>query len=233
MSKIPQGEWNAIAARYAQGESISRIAQSYGCTPPAIHYILKRNKTRTVQKSERPLNGRPELIPTSTGDKLQTPFASATSRSAELRREEYGGFRPAPSEVGSPPAPTNQQQASRDPGLASPMRPTQAEQRSPPSPQPQPGHPQTPGRASALAAGLDHELHGRAEAAIEAFRSSFAAALTESSSSARLRLREAASDLMRVAARTTIVLDRLSANVERASMRVPNHLRSTQTGEYP
>ena len=48
MSKIPQGEWNAIAARYAQGESISRIAQSYGCTPPAIHYILKRNKQRAA-----------------------------------------------------------------------------------------------------------------------------------------------------------------------------------------
>jgi hypothetical protein len=37
MSKIPQGEWNAIAARYARGEPISRIAQSYSCTPPAIH----------------------------------------------------------------------------------------------------------------------------------------------------------------------------------------------------
>ncbi len=33
MSKIPQGEWNAIAARYESGESISKIARSYGCTP--------------------------------------------------------------------------------------------------------------------------------------------------------------------------------------------------------
>ena len=46
MSKIPQGEWNAIAARYESGESISKIARSYGCTPPAIHYILKRNGQR-------------------------------------------------------------------------------------------------------------------------------------------------------------------------------------------
>jgi hypothetical protein len=230
MSKIPQGEWTAIAARYAQGESITRIAQSYGCTPPAIHYILKRNKTRTVQKSERPLNGRPELIPTSTGDKLQTTFVSVTSRSAELRREEHGGFRPTPSEVGSPPAPTNQQQTSRDSGLAAPMRPMQGEQRSSSSLQPQPSHPR---HASALAAGLDHDLHGRAEAVIEAFRSSFEAALTENSPGARLHLRQAASDLMRVAARITIVLDRLSANVERASVKVRDHLRSTQTGEYP
>ena len=40
MSKIPQGEWSAIAARHAQGESLSAIARSYGCTPPAIHYVL-------------------------------------------------------------------------------------------------------------------------------------------------------------------------------------------------
>ena len=46
MSKIPQGEWTAIAARYQNGESISKIARSYGCTPPAIHYILKRNGQR-------------------------------------------------------------------------------------------------------------------------------------------------------------------------------------------
>jgi hypothetical protein len=52
MSKIPQGEWSAIAARYANGESISKIAQTYGCTPPAIHYILKRN----ILKRSKPSN---------------------------------------------------------------------------------------------------------------------------------------------------------------------------------
>src|SRR5690349_22062192 len=60
MSKIPQGEWNAIAARYAKGESITRIAQSYGCTPPAIHYILKRNKLRPATNPEYRVNGKPE-----------------------------------------------------------------------------------------------------------------------------------------------------------------------------
>ena len=54
MSKIPQGEWNAIAARYAQGESISAIARTYGCTPPAIHYILKNNRRRTGEGGEQP-----------------------------------------------------------------------------------------------------------------------------------------------------------------------------------
>ena len=63
---------------------------------------------------------------------------------------------------------------------------------------------------------MDSELHDRAEAAIEAFRSSFDAALAECSPRERARLREAASNLMRVAARTTIVLDRLNALSERS-----------------
>src|SRR5271166_6837385 len=61
MSKIPQGEWSAIAARYAKGESVTRIAQSYGCTPPAIHYILKRNKLRPAHNHELRVNGKPDL----------------------------------------------------------------------------------------------------------------------------------------------------------------------------
>jgi hypothetical protein len=44
----------------------------------------------------------------------------------------------------------------------------------------------------------------------------FDAALAEGSPHERARLREAASNLMRVAARTTIVLDRLSALSERS-----------------
>ena len=74
----------------------------------------------------------------------------------------------------------------------------------------------TIGRAATGSDGLDTELHDRAEAAIEAFRSSFDAALAEGSPGDRARLREAASNLMRVAARTTIVLDRLNALSERS-----------------
>src|SRR5215471_18272228 len=91
MSKIPHGEWDAIAARYAQGESISRIAQIYGCTPPAIHYILKRNRQRMQQDSGRPLNGRPGSAPT-TSETLRAPVAPAPSPVAEPRREQAGRF---------------------------------------------------------------------------------------------------------------------------------------------
>jgi len=71
----------------------------------------------------------------------------------------------------------------------------------------------------AVTDGLDSELHQRAEAAIETFRSCFDAVLAEASPQQRARLRQAASDLMRVAARTTIVLDRLNAVGERAAAR--------------
>ena len=82
------------------------------------------------------------------------------------------------------------------------------------------------GRATLGSDGLDIELHDRAEAAIEAFRSSFDAALAEGSPRERARLREAASNLMRVAARTTIVLDRLNALSERSGFdRGPNNGR--------
>src|SRR5262249_33498059 len=84
MSKNPQSEWDAIAARYAQGESISRIAQSYGCTPPAIHYILKRSKQRTAPNTQQLLQAAPQEPPTFThrpapisgGQGLSRPFAS-------------------------------------------------------------------------------------------------------------------------------------------------------------
>src|SRR5262249_1859330 len=93
MSKIPQGEWNAIAARYAKGESISRIAQSYGCTPPAIHYILKRIRHRTAQRTEQPpLNGPPGSPATrsrrSANTSANRPPAPKFPSSPNPRRDE-------------------------------------------------------------------------------------------------------------------------------------------------
>jgi hypothetical protein len=192
MSKIPQGEWSAIAARYAKGESISRIAQTYGCTPPAIHYILKQGKLRAAQNPERRLNG--------------TPVGECG--------EENGIARLVPGEVRPADRAPVELRPAHEP--ATPM--TGERSQAVPAQR-------AAGGASALTAGLDRELHGRAEAAIAAFRSSFDAALAEGSPGVRQRLRQAASDLMRVAARTTIVLDRLNANAERGPVRMPDHLK--------
>src|SRR5205823_827437 len=95
MSKIPQGEWSAIAARHAKGESISRIAQSYGCTPPAIHYILKRNRHRAAQNPEPMLNAPPSREPAeesinpeisrSPGPQPATPSELQAGRDRDIR----------------------------------------------------------------------------------------------------------------------------------------------------
>jgi hypothetical protein len=199
MSKIPQGEWSAIAARYAQGESISAIARTYRCTPPAIHYILKRNERLPVRKAE-------------------APAEPVIARSREPQREVSG---PPQSFNGESGVSANQSNGSasgngREPALPA-TGPTRSEQCPTAELQRHLGSSRVVGRASASNDGLDDELHDRAEAAIETFRSCFDAALVEGSPQQRERLRQAASDLMRVAARTTIVLDRLSALGERAT----------------
>jgi hypothetical protein len=213
MSKIPQGEWNAIAARYAHGESITGIAQSYGCTPPAIHYILKRNRQRAASNIEQPLNGRSAMPKPLMRETAQEPAAAENPRSTQPRSDRPRYPHPLPADRSAPRAQAVEPTTGRE------IRPPQpAGERNQPTGVPRQFDPESIGRGSALTAGLNRELHGHAEAAIEAFRSSFDAALAEGSPSVRQQLRQAASDLMRVAARTTIVLDRLSASAERASV---------------
>ena len=40
--KIDHSAWPAIVARHSGGETLASIARSYGCTPPAIGYIVRR-----------------------------------------------------------------------------------------------------------------------------------------------------------------------------------------------
>jgi transposase-like protein len=207
MSKIPQGEWNAIAARHAQGESLSAIARSYGCTPPAIHYVLKRNGRQPVEKVEQPAQAaasrpnEPDREAPPQTLRSNGEIKLSLNRANEPAHE--GSREPATLPIGLTPS-------EQRPTLIEQPRVTELQQHRAPPP--------TAGRALAGTDGLDSELHDRAEAAIETFRSCFDAALAEGSPHDRARLRQAASDLMRVAARTTIVLDRLNALSERAAV---------------
>jgi hypothetical protein len=212
MSKIPQGEWNAIAARYSKGESISAIARTYGCTPPAIHYILKNNRRRTGLRADHPMVEARQPSPT-IGETVRELEASVPPGASEPNRVAHAP--PGSAKSQDPPA-TGQVITA---GWARREQPVLAAA-PPPHEQHRPFVPLQPargvGRASAGTEGLDSELHDRAEAAIETFRSCFDAALAVGSPRERARLREAASNLMRVAARTTMVLDRLNALGERS-----------------
>jgi transposase-like protein len=221
MSKIPQGEWSAIAARHAQGESLSAIARSYGCTPPAIHYVLKRNGRQPAEKVEQLAEAAASRPNEPDREAPPQTLRSNGELTLSLNRtnEPAGGGSREPATLPIGRTRTEQRPAPIEP------RPAPIEQRSAPIEQPRVTElqqhrapPPTAGRTLAVTDGLDSELHDRAEAAIETFRSCFDAALAEGSPHDRARLRQAASDLMRVAARTTIVLDRLNALSERATV---------------
>ncbi len=46
--KIPQQDWPSIIARYEAGETLSSIARTYDCSPPAISYIVSRSRARSA-----------------------------------------------------------------------------------------------------------------------------------------------------------------------------------------
>jgi hypothetical protein len=52
--KIARSEWSKIVARYQAGDSIAQLGRDYGCTAPAIRYIIKRNGAfRAAEGGER------------------------------------------------------------------------------------------------------------------------------------------------------------------------------------
>lgn len=51
--KIPHSEWPKIVARYNGGETIASIGRAYGCTAPAIRYIVKRSGTLKGEAGRR------------------------------------------------------------------------------------------------------------------------------------------------------------------------------------
>ena len=85
--KIPHGEWAKILARYRGGETIARIGRDYGCTPPAIRYIIKRSggvlkgtivdERRTSRSSDSVEVGGTRNSPSSEAASLLPPIAPA------------------------------------------------------------------------------------------------------------------------------------------------------------
>jgi hypothetical protein len=68
--KIPQSDWPLIMARYEAGETLSSIARTYDCSPPAISYVVSRSRARQAGgETPRPAAaGEPQLIKTAAGN---------------------------------------------------------------------------------------------------------------------------------------------------------------------
>jgi hypothetical protein len=52
--KIPQHDWPSIIKRYEDGETLSSIARTYDCSPPAISYIISRSRARDASEGAEP-----------------------------------------------------------------------------------------------------------------------------------------------------------------------------------
>jgi transposase-like protein len=202
MSKISQDQWEAIAQRYSSGETLSSIARHYGCTPPAIHYILKQVKKLKTDTAVSQVVARPQGA--AQAESQRRPDAPRTNQiPSPIDVAEGVLSRPQPLPLRHPRDERGGRHATLPAASGQNGRPTAAAPK-----------PLGAGRAPALTADLDTELQAYGETAIQEFRSSFAATLAEGSPASRARLRQAAANLMRVGARTTIVLDRLNAGIK-------------------
>jgi hypothetical protein len=77
--KIPRAEWPTIIERYRQHESLIAIAARYGCTAPAISYILRQAKAT---------RGKPEMKSTQlvrNGSAASKNSTDSVRKSGEVR----------------------------------------------------------------------------------------------------------------------------------------------------
>jgi hypothetical protein len=75
--KIPQADWPLIMARYEAGETLASIARTYDCSPPAISYIVARNRDKPANETPPPPALEPQLIKAhSNGSSVNTAIVS-------------------------------------------------------------------------------------------------------------------------------------------------------------
>src|SRR3954449_11054310 len=103
--KIPQSDWPSIMARYEAGETLSSIARTYDCSPPAISYVVSRSRARQPGHAQPPREaprppavGEPQLIKSSA---VASAGPSANGGGDHAAHREAAA--PPPADV--PPAP--------------------------------------------------------------------------------------------------------------------------------
>src|SRR5260370_26914384 len=88
--KIPHGEWPQILAKYAGGETIAQIGRDYGCTAPAIRYIIRRSGRLKGGGDDGRSSGLKVLQPQPSRPST-SPSGSAARRASSHRARAGGG----------------------------------------------------------------------------------------------------------------------------------------------
>jgi hypothetical protein len=81
--KISKVEWPKIAGRFRNGETLTEIARSYGCTAPAIRYIVGRTPVSAEKRAM--------LVPP-----IEARRAARPSASSDRPDSGRGGTKPSP-----------------------------------------------------------------------------------------------------------------------------------------
>src|SRR5579859_3910672 len=77
--KIPQSDWPSIMARYEAGETLSSIARTYDCSPPAISYVVSRSRAKQPKAASPPpaSGAEPQLIKSTAANGAAAPLPDA------------------------------------------------------------------------------------------------------------------------------------------------------------
>lgn len=96
--KIPHAEWASIRARRGAGEAFASIARDYGCTAPAICYIVTGGaKRREASREPRAPSAPPAPAVPRSDEPPEPPLAGETAKTpwllaAACRSQSEGAF---------------------------------------------------------------------------------------------------------------------------------------------
>jgi hypothetical protein len=91
--KIPQSDWPLIMGRYEAGETLSSIARTYDCSPPAISYIVSRSRGKPVNEAAQQPAAESQLLktngsgPATNGSAVVEPMVESPTPVSAIRRE--------------------------------------------------------------------------------------------------------------------------------------------------
>jgi cold shock protein len=203
-SKIPEPEWPIVAARRSAGESVAAIARDYRCSPALVYAVLKKTPP-------------PEKAIDAATHPRRASVATGLKPDPSPHREEPGIARFETQQgtvagAGPPNAMSTVSAEARSPE----SRSGQELELSPNAPAGQAsGVPVRRATPIALTAYLDDALRSEAEVTMSRFSEAFTAALGTKNPAELEALRQASSALMRIGARTSIIVERLASAADR------------------